>query len=120
MAAGTIQFGSDAFKVLLVSGYTPNKDGHATRADVTGEVAGAGYTAGGANVTVAVVPDPATDRTDIELGGATWPASTISATGAVYYADGGSLVCYVDFGGTISSLAGAFTLQQSAIQIHNP
>lgn len=121
MALGTLAFGVDTFKVMLVSGYTPNKDGHSSRADVTGEVAGAGYTAGGAAVVAEIVMDPAADRTDIGLGGASWPASTISATGAVYYATGSdTLVCYVDFGGTISSLAGTFTLEASTIQIHNP
>ena len=121
MALGTLAFGADAFKVLLVSGYTPSKDGHNSRADVTGEVTGTGYTAGGAAIVAEIVMDPAADRTDIGLGGASWPGSTISATGAVYYATGSeTLVCYVDFGGTISSLAGAFTLQPSVIQIHNP
>lgn len=120
MAAGSIQFASDAFKVMLVAGYTPDKNGHSSRADVTGEVSGTGYVAGGAAVTVAVDADPALDRTDISLGGAAWPASTISATGAVYYTAADDLVCYVDFGGTVSSLAGAFTLQPSVIQIHNP
>lgn len=120
MAAGSIQFASDAFKVMLVNGYTADKDGHETRADVTGEVAGTGYAAGGAMVTVAVVADPVADRTDIELGGATWPASTISATGAVYYTAADELIAYIDFGGTISSLVGSFTLQSSTIQIYNP
>ena len=118
MAAGSIQFGTDSFRVMLVNGYTPDKNGHATRDDVTGEVSGGGYAA--AVVAAIVVADPATDRTDIELGGATWPASTISATGAVYYTGGDELICYVDFGGVVSSLAGAFTLQPSVIQIHNP
>ena len=114
-----IQFDADAFKVMLVNGYVPSKNGHETLADVTGEVTGIGYTAGGAAVTVMVNPDPVPDRTDIVLGGTVWPASTISASGAVYYT-AAELVCYVDFGGTISSLAGAFTLQPSVIQIHNP
>lgn len=118
MAAGTIQFASDSFRVMLVAGYTPSKDGHSSRADVTGEVSGSGYAA--AMVAATVIADPATDRTDIELGGATWPASTISASGAVYYTSSDELVCYVDFGGVISSLAGAFTLQPSTISIHNP
>ena len=120
MAVGTLAFGSDAFKVMLVNGYAPDKDGHATRADVTGEVTGAGYAPGGAAVVVEILLDPAVDRTDVNLGGAAWPASTISATGAVYYTATDDLVCYVDFGGVISSLAGAFTLQPSVIQIHNP
>ena len=121
LASGTIQFVVDTFKVMLVSGYVADKDNHETRGDVTGEVSGAGYTAGGAAVVVSSDADPVPGRTDIQLGGAAWPASTISATGAIYYdSDNDALVCYVDFGGVISSLAGAFTLQPSVIQIHNP
>jgi hypothetical protein len=87
---------------------------------VTGEVSGAGYTAGGAAVTVSV-SDAGANQTDIDLGGATWASSTIDATGGVYY-DAGSnaLVAYINFGATISSLNGAFTLQPSTITIANP
>jgi hypothetical protein len=120
MAAGTIRFASDSFAVMLVNGYVPDKGLHNVRADVTGEVSGAGYTAGGAAVTVSV-SDAGANQTDIQLGGATWSASTIDATGGVYY-DAGSdaLVAYIDFGGTISSLNGAFTLQPSTITVNNP
>jgi hypothetical protein len=126
MALGTVAFGMDNFKVLLVTAaYTPDKVAHTRRSDITGEVTGTGYTAGGAAVTI-VIDATAADVTGIELGGATWPLSTISAAGAVYYdARGGDpvdddLVCYVDFSGTVSSLAGMFSLQQSTIQLHNP
>jgi hypothetical protein len=120
MAAGSLAFGADSFAVMLVSGYTPNKSGHTDTADVTGEVSGTGYTAGGAEVGV-IVDVAADNQTAIELGGATWPVSTISATGAVYYQQAADmLVAYIDFGGTISSLAGSFTLQPSTITIHNP
>src|SRR5262245_34704198 len=125
LALGTVAFGMDTFKVLLVSGYTADKAAHTKRSDITGEVSGIGYTAGGAAVTI-VIDTTAVDQTDIELGGANWLVSTISATGAVYYdARGGAaedddLVAYIDFGGTIASLAGTFSLQQSVIQLHNP
>jgi hypothetical protein len=120
MAAGSIRFASDAFKVMLVNGYVPDKGLHNVRGDVTGEVSGAGYSAGGAAVTVTVT-DAGANQTDIQLGGATWGTSTIDATGGVYYdAAGDALVAYIDFGGTISSLNGAFTLQPSTITINNP
>src|SRR5262245_20366082 len=125
LALGTVAFGMDNFAVLLVSGYTPDKAAHTRRSDITGEVTGTGYTAGGAAVTI-VIDTTADDQTDIELGGASWPVSTISATGAVYYDSRGGdpesdeLVAFIDFGGAISSLAGTFALQQSTISIHNP
>ena len=125
MALGTVAFGMDNFKVLLVdSTYTSDKVAHTKRSDIAGEVIGTGYTAGGAAVTI-VIDATAADVTGIELGGATWPMSTINAAGAVYSdsrgaAEDDDLVCYVDFGGTVSSLAGMFSLQQSVIQLHNP
>lgn len=120
MAAGNIAFAADSFAVMLVSGYVPDKGAHSHRSDVTGEVTGGGYTAGGASVVVNV-NDAAVDRADIVLGSATWPTSTITATGGVYYETAtGVLVAFIDFGGSISSLNGAFTLQASTIEIHNP
>jgi hypothetical protein len=120
MAAGSIRFATDNFKVMLVSGYTPDKGTHNTRADVTGEVSGSGYTAGGM-AAVVTVNDAGADQTDIVLGAVTWPASTISATGAAYYsASNNALVAYIDFGGMVTSLNGNFTLQASTVTIHNP
>jgi hypothetical protein len=119
MAAGTIPFASGSFKAMLVSGYSPNKGLHNTVSDVTGEVTGAGYTAGGLAAPV-TVNDAGAAQTDIVLGSVAWPASTISATGAVYYsASNQALVAYIDFGGMVTSLNGAFTLQASTVTIHN-
>ena len=50
MAKGAIDFDTDTFKVMLVtSTYVANKDTHTKRSDVTNEVSGTGYTAGGAD-----------------------------------------------------------------------
>lgn len=120
-AVGSIDFDTDTFKVMLVtSSYTPDFDLHDFRNDVTNEVSGTGYTAGGAAATVTVsAVDTANNRLDITLGGATWSSSTITARGAVYYkARGGAssadeIVAYVDFGSDVSTTAGTFTLSQS-------
>lgn len=72
-AIGSIDFDTDTFKVMLVtSAYTENKDTHTRRSDITNEITGTGYTAGGntATVTVAAV-DTTNDRVDITLGGTT-------------------------------------------------
>lgn len=126
MAKGSIQFATDAFRVMLVTGaYLPDKAAHARRSDITGEVVGAGYTAGGAPAAVTVTTDLVENRTDIDLDGATWPASTITAAGAVYYDSRGGapeddeLVAYIDFGGDVSSGSGLFTLQPSTLRIQN-
>lgn len=46
---GLVKFNTDTFRIMLVAGYTPNIDLHATFNDVAAfEVTGAGYTSGGA------------------------------------------------------------------------
>ena len=48
---GSIDLDTDTIKVMLVtSTYTPNQDTHTKRSDVTNEVSGTGYTAGGATL----------------------------------------------------------------------
>jgi hypothetical protein len=127
MARGNIDFDTDSFKVMLVtSAYVPDKDAHLKRSDVTSEVVGTGYTAGGLAATVTVAKDLVNDRVDVSLGGVNWPSSTITARGAVYYkARGGAatadeLVAYVDFAANIISSGGAFNLTASTLRISNP
>lgn len=124
---GAIDFDTDTFKVLLVtSSYSPNKDTHTKRSDVTNEVAnGNGYTTGGAAATVTVTSDTANDRIDVSLGAASWSTATITAAAAVYYKSRGGassadeLVAYIDFGGNIVSTNGTFSLTASTLRIQN-
>lgn len=125
-ARGNIDFDTDTFKVMLTtSAYVENKDTHDFRDDVTNEVAGTGYTAGGNVATVGVTLDLANDRLDISLGGTTWPSSTITARKAVYYKSRGGaasadeLVAVNDFGADVISSAGTFTLNASTLRITN-
>lgn len=126
MAKGHIAFDSDNFRVMLVtSAYVPDKAAHTRRSDITAEVSGAGYSAAGQDIAVTVSTDTVAERTNIALGGADWPASTITAAGAVYYvrrlglANQDELVAYIDFGGDIVSVAGSFSLQPSTVRIQN-
>ena len=125
LAAKAINVDTDAFKVMLVtSSYTPNVDTHNDRADVTNQVVGAGYTSGGNTVNVTATLNTTNDRVDIVLPGTTWPTSTITARGAVYYLDTGTagtdlLVCYIDFVSDKSSSSDTFTLTQSTITLQN-
>lgn len=125
-ARGTIDYDTDTFYVLLTTAsYTENKDTHEFRSDVTNEVSGAGYTAGGNSVTVTVTKDDANDRIDISLGGTTWPTSTITARKAVYYkrrggaATADELIAVNDFGSDVTSTGGTFTLNASTLRIQN-
>lgn len=126
-ARGNVDFDTDTFKVMLTtSAYTENKATHAFRSDVTNEVTGTGYTAGGNTATVTVTLDTANNRLDITLGGTTWPSSTITARKAVYYKSRGGagtadeLVAVNDFGADVVSSSGTFTLNASTLRVSNP
>jgi hypothetical protein len=114
---GRIDFDSDTFYVMLVtSTYTPDKDTHTKRSNVTNEVSGTGYTAGGQAVTVTTALDTANDRFDVSFTDVTWPSSTITARAAVIYkrrggaASADELVCYFDFVSDKTTTGGTFTL----------
>ena len=128
LCKGNIDYDTDTFYVLLTtSTYTEVADTHDRRDDVTNEVVGAGYVAGGASVTVTVnAYDTVNNREDVTLGGASWAASTITARKAVYYKRGGGLasadqlIACIDFGSDVISNAGTFTLNASTLRISNP
>lgn len=125
-AKGTLDFDTNSFKVMLVtSTYAPNKDTHDFRDDVTNEVSGTGYTAGGTSTTVTVTRDDANDRVDIAFGAVSWPASTLVARGAVYYQSRGGassadeIVLYNDFASDVSSVSNTFSLAATTLRLQN-
>lgn len=106
-ARGAIDFDTDAFKTLLVVGYTPNKDTHTKRSDITNEVAaGNGYSTGGVATACTVLKDTTNDRITLTFAAASW-ANALTASGAVIYKSRGGassadeLVAFVDFGGSV-------------------
>ena len=114
-------YGSGSFKMLLVSvlpGET-EKDTWDFRNDVTNEVTGTGYTAGGAAVTLTVAAvDNANNDVEVTCSAPSWPSSTITALAGIVYKDTGNaatdpLICVVDFGGSVSSTNGTFTATPS-------
>jgi hypothetical protein len=127
MARGDIDFDTDTFKAMLVtSSYTPNKDTHEFRDDVTNEAPATGnYVAGGETSTVTVTKDTANDRVTIQFGAVSWSSSTITARGCVYYKSRGGassadeLVAYADFGSDVSSSGGTFSVAASTITLQN-
>jgi hypothetical protein len=115
-ARGLIDFDTGAFYVMLVgAAYVPDIDAHLDKADVTSEVTGTGYTAGGKVVAVTVTKSTATDSVVVEFESASWADAGFGAAGAVYYqlatplADS-RLVGYVGFGGTITATGGTFSV----------
>jgi hypothetical protein len=126
MARGAIDLDTDTFKVLLVSSaYSPNKDTDLKRSAVTNEVSGTGYTAGGVTSACTVTKDTANDRVTLSFAAVNWATSTITARAAVIYKSRGGassadeLVCYVDFGGDVSSSSATFSLGSSTITLQN-
>ena len=126
LARGAIDFDTDTFKTLLVtSSYTPNKDTHDKRDDVTNEVAATGgYTAGGETSACTVTKDTANDKVTLSFAAVSWSSSTITAAAAVIYKSTGTasadpLVAYIDFGGNVSSTGGTFSVGASTITLQN-
>lgn len=115
---GDVQFDADTFKMMLVtSTYTPVKDTHNRRDDVTNEITGTGYTAGGNAVTATVnALNTAGDYVEVGFTVSPWTSSTITARGGVIYksrsgaSSADELVAYVDFGADITSTNGTFTV----------
>lgn len=126
MARGAIDFDTDTFKVLLVtSSYSPNKDTHDRRDDITNEVTGTGYSAGGVTSACTVTKDTANDKVTLQFASVSWASSTITARGAVIYKSRGGassadeLIAYNDFGADVSTTAGTFTVAASTITLQN-
>ena len=126
MARNAIDFDTDSFKVMLVTAsYSADKDAHLKRSSVTNEITGTGYTAGGVSAAVTVTKDTANDKVTIQFAAVSWPSSTITARGAVYYkARGGAssadeLVAYNDFGSNITTSNGTFSLAASTLTLQN-
>lgn len=122
---GTIDLANDTIKIALVtSSYTPDIDAHEDFADITNEVSGTGYTAGGETLTTTVSVDDTDNEGVFDANDVTWSASTITARGAVIYKDTGTpatspLVCYIDFGADKTSTAGDFVVTFDSEGIFN-
>lgn len=117
-----IDWDTDTIKVALTTAtYTPDQDAHDYFNDVTNEVSGTGYSAGGATLANKTVTyTGATNKFVLDADDATWTTSTITArTAVVYDASPGSdatrpLICYQQSDADVSTTAGTFTVQWSA------
>lgn len=122
LANKEIDFDSDAIKVALcTSSYTPNQDTHDYFNDITNEITGTGYTAGGATLgTKTVNYTSGTNTQAFDAADTLWTTSTLTARYAIIYdstpgtAATNPLIGYVDFGADVSSVAGTFTITWDA------
>lgn len=127
LARGNIDLDTDTFRAMIVTNtYTENKDTHVKRSDITNEVTGTGYSAGGNTITVTVTKDTANDRIDISLGGTSWASSTIANArkAIIYKSRGGAasadeLVACIDNGSDVSTSSGTLTLTASTLRLAN-
>jgi hypothetical protein len=125
LADKKIDLNSDSFKVALcTSSYTPDQDNHDFFNDITNEVSGTGYTAGGAALTSPTFSYTGASNTFAwDAADVSWSSSTITARYAVIYdsSPGTSatnpLVAYVDFGADVSTTSGTFTITWDAAGI---
>ena len=121
---GAIDLDTDTIKVMLVtSSYTASAS-HTKRSDITNEVTGTGYTAGGATIGSPTVSNVSTNGV-FDGNDVAWTTSTITARGAVLYKSRGGassadeLICFLDFTTDKTSTAGTFTISWSASGILN-
>lgn len=116
LADGSIDPDADTLKVMLVtSSYTPDLATHDFRNDVTDEVVGSGYSAGGATLTNVQVYVSG-GKVYIDADPVSWNPSTITARAAVVYkARGGAasadeLLCIASWDEDLQSSAGNFAI----------
>lgn len=125
LANKEIDMDSDSIKVMLcTSSYTPDQDAHRYKSDVTNEITGTGYTAGGA-----VLSSPAsayngtTNLWSFDAADAQWTGATFTARVAVLYDSSPAsdstrpLIGYILFDADIPVTASTFTVVWDATGI---
>lgn len=121
-----VDIDTDSLKAMLcTSSYAPDQDAHDYKDDVTNEITGTGYTAGGVALSsVTVTYTGASNVFKFDAADSVWgPGATLTARYLVIYdASPGSdatrpLVGYVDFGADVSVSAGTLTIQWDAAGI---
>lgn len=119
---GALQFLADTIHAILVTAsYTPDQDTHDFRNDITNEVVGTGYTAGGQALTgKSVTQDNTNNRAVFDSNDPQWTGATITARACVLAKIRGGassadeLGGYWDFLADITSTAATFTVMPNA------
>jgi len=121
LAKAAVNFSTDTFKAILVTAVPSESDldTFINRSSIATEhAATGGYTAGGFAVTASVgAVDTTNNRVAVTYTCAspTYSSATLSAVGCIIYKSTGSsatdkLLHFVDFGGTVTSTAGNYTV----------
>ncbi len=112
-------FTTDTFKIALFSN-AATLNSSTTAYSVSNEVTGAGYTAGGATLTV-VAPATSGNSAFVDFSDVTFTSSTITARGALIYNSSKSnkAVVVVDFGSDVTTNNATFTITMPAASVGN-
>ena len=116
--------GADIYAMITTSTYTPNQDTHDFRNDVTNEVTGDGYTAGGKLYSCSLAYDAASQEARFIVTDLAWTAATITGRTVVFYrALGGAssadpLIGYITYDQNISSTNGTWTADIDSAAAH--
>lgn len=112
--------GGDTFKVALYTGTIPGtaQDAWVYKSDIStiAEVTGTNYTTGGKTLTnLTITYNSSTNVVTLDADDIVWSNSTITAALAIIYQDTGTastscLIGYCDFGGSLISSNGNFTI----------
>jgi len=118
---------SHSYKAMLVtSAYAENRATHTKRSDVTNEVSGTGYTAGGAAITLSASLNTSTHRLTLTIPTTTWASSTITARKMIVYrarngaSSADELVCCIDNGTDVITSSATMTWNASTWEIPLP
>lgn len=117
--AGETLEAEDNKTLMVTNSESPNFDTHDFRNDITAEVSGTGYTAGGAALTGTEIT-LASGVLTFDATDSAWTTSTITAArAAVHYFNVGSsatdqLIYLINFGADVSTSAGTLTIQYNA------
>ena len=111
---GEMDFSSDTAQSYKIALYTSSAslDAATTAYTASGEVSGAGYTAGGNTLSITTNPTTGGTTAFLSFATTTWTTATITAAGALIYQAGGSTpaVAVLNFGGDKGSSAGDFQI----------
>jgi hypothetical protein len=113
-----VDWNTDTIKAALTtSSYSPAQDTDDFFDDVTNEITGTGYTAGGASLgTLTATYDTTSNEIRLDAADTQWTSASFTARNAVIYKSTGTastspLVSYIDFGGDETVSSGTFTIQ---------
>ncbi|MBN2503153.1 MAG: hypothetical protein JXB38_20415 [Anaerolineales bacterium] len=115
---GSVDLDDDTIKVALVTAsYTPDKADDEFFEDVTNEVSGTGYAAGGKPLAnMQLIQDDAYNRVIVDADDTTWPLAAFTTRAVVVYKDTGEassspLIAYLDFENDRVASGEDFTLE---------